>query len=91
MPNVVFMMKRLAVMPAAREAPLQDVVGEDARLFQVRVQILEAVADHPRHRLDDRRRRIEHHLIEMKNAAIELLVGISRSATTRREARPRMR
>ena len=73
------------------EAPLQDVVGEDARLFQVRVQILEAVPNHPWHRLDDRRRRVEHHLIEVKNAAIELLVRIVDRQATRRAARPRRR
>ena len=73
------------------EAPLEDVVGEDARLFQVRVQILEAVPNHPRHRLDDRRRRVEHDLIEVKDAAIELLVGIVDWQATRRAARPRKR
>ena len=73
------------------QAPLQDVIGEDARLFQVRVQILEAVPDLPWHRLNDRRRRIEHHLIEVKHAAIELLVGIIDWQATRRGARPRRR
>ena len=91
MPNVVFMTMRAIVMPAAFKTPLQDVVGEDARLFQVRVQILEAVPNHPRHRLDDRRRRVEHHLIEVKHAAIELLVRIIDRQATRRGARPRRR
>ena len=82
---------RAIVMPAAFETPLENVVGEDARLFQVRVQILETIPDHPRHRLDDRRRRVEHDLIEVKHATIELLVGIDRLARMRREARPRKR
>ena len=29
------------------KAALKDVIGEDARLFQIRVQILESVAKHP--------------------------------------------
>ncbi len=58
------------------EAPLKDIVAEDARLFQVGVQILQPVPNRPGHRLDDRRRRVEHDLIQVKDAAIELLVGI---------------
>ena len=58
------------------EAPLEEVVAEDARLFQVGVQILQPVPNGPRHLLDDRRGRIEHDLVEVKDAAIELLVGI---------------
>ena len=58
------------------QAALEEVVAEDPRLFQVGVQVLQSVPNHPRHRLDDRRRGVEHDLIDVKNAAIELLVGI---------------
>ena len=47
MPNVVFIPVRATVMPAAAKRPCKDIVREDARLFQVRIQILEAVSNHP--------------------------------------------
>src|SRR6185437_5051308 len=58
------------------ETPLEDVVAENARLFQVRVQILEPVPNRPWHRLNGGSRRVEDDLVQAKDAAIERLVRI---------------
>src|SRR6185312_13620036 len=58
------------------ESTLQEVIAENAWFVQVVGQIADTVGHGRRRRLDDIGDRVEHHLIDPENAAIELLVGV---------------
>ena len=59
------------------EAELQQVIYEDARLFQVRVYVMQAVMHGSRSCcLDDFRRRDQHFLVHRQDLAVRILVRI---------------